>query len=88
MIRIGAEELLLIFLLALLLFGPGRLSAIARELGQSVREFRRGLMEEPSEAPRSPGREPPGHAIAGSGEGKGEVHVQGPEPPGPPASAP
>ncbi|HXF68319.1 MAG TPA: twin-arginine translocase TatA/TatE family subunit [Thermoflexus sp.] len=47
MFRIGAEELLLIFLLALLLFGPGRLSAIARELGQSVREFRRGLMEEP-----------------------------------------
>lgn len=47
MFRIGAEELLLIFLLALLLFGPGRLSAIARELGQSVREFRRGLVEEP-----------------------------------------
>ncbi|MFN3929547.1 MAG: twin-arginine translocase TatA/TatE family subunit [Thermoflexus sp.] len=46
MFRIGAEELLLIFLLALLLFGPGRLSAVARELGQSVREFRRGLMEE------------------------------------------
>ncbi len=59
MFRIGAEELLLVFLLALLLFGPGRLSAIARELGQSVREFRRGLTEESPEAPR-PHEPPPG----------------------------
>ncbi|MCS6963727.1 twin-arginine translocase TatA/TatE family subunit [Thermoflexus sp.] len=63
MIRIGAEELFLIFLLALLLFGPGRLTAIARELGQSVREFRRGLMGEPDLASRSHDRDsagPPG----------------------------
>ena len=59
MIRIGAEELLLILLLALLRFGPGRLAAIARELGQSVREFRRGLTEEPLEMPHAQGREPP-----------------------------
>ncbi len=66
MIRIGAEELLLIFLLALLLFGPGRLSAIARELGQSVREFRRGLMEEPHEVPPPQDREPPGPPASSS----------------------
>lgn len=54
MFRIGAEELLLIFLLALLLFGPGRLSAVARELGQSVREFRRGLLEEPPKTSDGP----------------------------------
>lgn len=63
MIRIGAEELILILFIALLLFGPGRLSAIARELGQSVREFRRGLTEEtehPVEAspPRPPSSPP------------------------------
>ncbi len=66
MMRIGAEELLLIFLLALLLFGPGRLSTIARELGQSVREFRRGMMEEPPNAPPSQDREPPGPPAASS----------------------
>ncbi|WP_448601386.1 Sec-independent protein translocase subunit TatA/TatB [Thermoflexus hugenholtzii] len=63
MIRIGAEELLLILFLALLLFGPGRLSAIARELGQSVREFRRGLTENSESAAqeaRGSPLEPPG----------------------------
>lgn len=59
MIRIGAEELLLILFLALLLFGPGRLSAVARELGQSVREFRRGLQEDRTEAPPGSDRRPP-----------------------------
>ncbi|MER3399554.1 MAG: twin-arginine translocase TatA/TatE family subunit [Thermoflexus sp.] len=59
MIRIGAEELLLILFLALLLFGPGRLSAVARELGQSVREFRRGLQEDRTEAPPGSDRHPP-----------------------------
>lgn len=59
MIRIGAEELLLILFLALLLFGPGRLSAVARELGQSVREFRRGLQEDRTEAQPGSDRRPP-----------------------------
>ena len=38
---IGLWELLLILLLALLLFGPGRLPDIARGLGKAVREFKR-----------------------------------------------
>jgi len=44
--RLGPTELILILLIALLLFGPGRLSHLARELGQSIREFRRGLTAE------------------------------------------
>ncbi len=44
--RLGPTELVIILLIALLLFGPGRLSHLARELGQSIREFRRGLTSE------------------------------------------
>lgn len=42
----GPTELIIILLIALLLFGPGRLSSLAREIGQSIREFRRGLTSE------------------------------------------
>lgn len=37
---IGPGELLLILLIALIVFGPGRLPELARALGKSVREFR------------------------------------------------
>ncbi|MCS7251709.1 MAG: twin-arginine translocase TatA/TatE family subunit [Anaerolineae bacterium] len=43
---LGPTELVIILLIALLLFGPGRLTHLARELGQSIREFRRGLASE------------------------------------------
>ncbi|MFB0547164.1 MAG: twin-arginine translocase TatA/TatE family subunit, partial [Anaerolineae bacterium] len=33
-------ELILIFIIALLIFGPGKLSEVGRALGKSVREFR------------------------------------------------
>ena len=38
---IGAGEILLILLVALLLFGAPRLPSIARSLGQALEEFRR-----------------------------------------------
>ncbi|MER3400582.1 MAG: twin-arginine translocase TatA/TatE family subunit [Thermoflexus sp.] len=57
--RVGPTELVLILLLALLLFGPGRLSHLARELGQSIREFRRGLTAEEEKKPEETPREPP-----------------------------
>lgn len=45
---IGAPELLLILLLVVLLFGVGRLVKLGGELGQGIREFRRGLKGENS----------------------------------------
>lgn len=38
--NIGAGELMLIFLVALLLFGAKRIPEIARGLGQGIREFK------------------------------------------------
>lgn len=42
---IGIMELLIILVLVLLIFGPRRLPDMAKGLGQSVREFRKGLRD-------------------------------------------
>ncbi|MFQ5818058.1 MAG: twin-arginine translocase TatA/TatE family subunit [Terriglobia bacterium] len=42
---IGVTELLLIFLLALLLFGPRKLPELGRSLGRGLAEFRRASNE-------------------------------------------
>jgi len=43
--NIGASELILIFLVALLVFGAKRLPEIARGLGHGIREFRNATRE-------------------------------------------
>lgn len=42
-------EWIVILAIVLLLFGPGRLSRIAGEIGRGIREFRTGLKEEVDE---------------------------------------
>ena len=42
---IGGPELLLIFVIALLIFGPKKLSELGRTLGKGVAEFRRAATE-------------------------------------------
>lgn len=44
--QVGLPEILALLLLALLIFGPGRITKVARELGSSVRAFREGLQGE------------------------------------------
>ena len=41
--RIGPVEIILVLVVILLLFGPGRIGKIASELGQGIRNFRDGL---------------------------------------------
>lgn len=45
MFRIGTGELILIFLIILLLFGGTRLPQIARSIGRSLKEFKKGIKE-------------------------------------------
>ena len=45
----GVPELLIILLIVLLLFGAGRVSRIASELGSGIRSFREGLKGEEEE---------------------------------------
>ncbi len=40
---IGVPELLIVLVVIILLFGPGRLVNIGKELGAGIREFRQGL---------------------------------------------
>lgn len=42
---IGPGELALIALIALVLFGAGRLSQVGKGLGEGIRNFKRGLKE-------------------------------------------
>ncbi|MHB8881692.1 MAG: Sec-independent protein translocase protein TatB [Thermodesulfovibrionales bacterium] len=45
MFDIGIQELIIIFVIALLVFGPERLPEISRKLGRWVIEIRRGVHE-------------------------------------------
>jgi sec-independent protein translocase protein TatA len=40
---IGAPELIIILVVVLLIFGPGRIVKVARELGTGIRQFKQGL---------------------------------------------
>ena len=40
---IGAPELIIILVVVLLIFGPGRIAKIASELGTGIRQFKKGL---------------------------------------------
>jgi len=42
---VGPAELLIIFIIALIVFGPGRLPELARTLGKAMRELRRMSLE-------------------------------------------
>jgi len=43
MFHLGPTELIIILVIVIVLFGAGRISKIAGELGQGIREFRKGL---------------------------------------------
>jgi sec-independent protein translocase protein TatA len=41
--KIGPLELVIVLVIVLLIFGVGRMSRLGRDLGESIREFRRGI---------------------------------------------
>lgn len=60
---IGIPELLIVLVVVLLLFGPGRIAKTAGELGKGIRAFREGVTgkDEPKEeAPQPPADKPQG----------------------------
>jgi sec-independent protein translocase protein TatA len=48
--QIGAPEILLILVVVLLLFGASRLPSLARSLGASAKEFRKGVEDGATDA--------------------------------------
>lgn len=51
LIGFGMQEMLILLLIVLVLFGGSRLPSLAKGLGESVRNFKRGISEEPEETP-------------------------------------
>ncbi len=47
---LGIWEILLIFLLALIIFGPSKLPELARSLGEAINEFKRSTSGQPPKA--------------------------------------
>src|SRR5437762_6194585 len=43
--NIGAPELIIILIIALMVLGPGKLPDVAQSLGKSVREFRKAVTD-------------------------------------------
>jgi sec-independent protein translocase protein TatA len=43
--HIGVMELVIILVIALLIFGPGRLADIGKGLGEGIRNFKSGVRE-------------------------------------------
>jgi sec-independent protein translocase protein TatA len=50
-IRFGVPELLIILVIIILLFGVGRISKVAGELGKGIKSFKDGLQGEKKEEP-------------------------------------
>jgi sec-independent protein translocase protein TatA len=48
--HLGGPELLIILVIVLLIFGVGRISRVGKELGTGIREFRKGISEDPAES--------------------------------------
>ncbi len=53
----GAPELILILVIIVLLFGVGRISKIAGEVGSGIKAFRKGLRGEDAEEETQTGEE-------------------------------
>lgn len=43
--KIGAGELILILVIAIVIFGPSKLPQIGKSLGQAIKEFRKGTTQ-------------------------------------------
>jgi sec-independent protein translocase protein TatA len=50
---LGGTELVVILLIVLLLFGGAKLPALAKGLGESIREFKKAAKEDPDEDKKS-----------------------------------
>ncbi len=43
MFNLGFQEILIVFLIVIILFGPSRLPELARGLGKAIREFKKSM---------------------------------------------
>jgi len=58
MFGLGYQELLIILVIVLILFGANRLPELARSLGSSVKEFKKGVNEAKTEDTSADAKKP------------------------------
>ncbi len=52
--KLGVPELIILLLIALVIFGPGKLADIGKGLGEGIRNFKSGMKEGESGEPKKP----------------------------------
>lgn len=58
--NLGLPEMIVLFVVALLVFGPKRLPDLAKNLGKGIRDFKKAMAgEDEDEPPRPAASEPP-----------------------------
>ncbi len=57
--RLGPTELIIILVIVLLLFGPGRIAKIAGEMGRGIRSFKDGINVEKEDEPEADAEKKP-----------------------------
>ena len=55
--RLGVTEILLILVLALVVFGGGKLAGVGKALGQSIREFKKEVNTDKKEETTEDGKD-------------------------------
>jgi len=61
---IGPTELIIILVIIIILFGVGRISKIAGEMGSGIRAFKEGLKEDDDAKHEDDGKDTPGNTPA------------------------
>jgi len=56
---IGAPELIIVLVIVVLLFGPGRIGQVAGEIGKGIRNFREGMSGKDDDKQEPSSKEPP-----------------------------
>ena len=88
--NIGAPELIIILVIALLILGPGKLPEVGASLGKSIREFRKASTDiqesvkvdvDTSPLPATPGRSGPGAPPRRPGRAGRAGRARAPSPP-------
>ncbi|BBB49640.1 twin-arginine translocase TatA/TatE family subunit [Pelolinea submarina] len=51
--RLGTWEIIIVLVIVLLVFGPGRITKVASEMGKGIKAFKDGLNEDKSEKDES-----------------------------------
>lgn len=77
MFNIGIGELMVVAIVALFVFGPGRLPEVARAFGRGIREFRKAMQEVSREMQLDDIREVKKSAEHGIRDVKQEIGMEG-----------